>query len=212
MSGASVSSTIASAARPAPAARICSARSKVIAPPKPSLKPSSTNASACCSLPLKAWAMPPAPRAGAAASAALSAERRTCTTTGSPNRAPARAGRRRSAPGARGRGPATKWSRPISPTATSRGSSRVRCERVAQRGQVGVAGAIDAHRMDAERVGEPDAGAPARARHRNCRGRPRARRSARRRPRARARRRRRGRRRTRRRRGGSGCRSSRHGR
>ena len=60
MSGASVSMTIAASGTSAATRRMRSARSKVSAPPKPSLKPSSTKTSACCGLPLKAWAMPPA--------------------------------------------------------------------------------------------------------------------------------------------------------
>ena len=51
-----------------PARESGGARSKVIAPPKPSRQPRSTNACACCALPLNACAMPPAhvdaPQAG----------------------------------------------------------------------------------------------------------------------------------------------------
>ena len=88
----------------------------------------------------------------------------TCSSTGSVELARrAAAAPRRSAPGARGRGPATKWSRPISPTATSRGSSRWRASASRRRRQVGVAGRVGAHRMDAERIGQAVRGAPARA-------------------------------------------------
>ena len=51
-------STMLSIASVAASRRICSARVKVIAPPKPSTKPRPVKAAACCSLPLNACAMP----------------------------------------------------------------------------------------------------------------------------------------------------------
>ena len=85
--GASVSITIASSGSVAASRRNCSARSKVTAPPKPSLSPSSMQAPACCPLPLKAWAMPCQGRPPAVCRkclSTLSTERRTWMRTGNP--------------------------------------------------------------------------------------------------------------------------------
>ena len=86
MSGASVSSTKASAGSSTARRRNCSARSYVTAPPKPSLKPMPTKACACCRLPLNAWAIPPCTGTSRRPLSNLSAERRTCRITGRSNR------------------------------------------------------------------------------------------------------------------------------
>ena len=81
-------------------------------------------------------------------------------------------------------------------------------QRLAQPVEVGVGHPVDAHRVDAERVGQAMPRAPARAPLRSCRPPPPAARSGARPRRARARPRHRGRRRIRRRPGGNGCRST----
>ena len=117
--------TIASSGTAAATRRIRSARSKVSAPPKPSLKPSSTKAAGLLLAAVEGVGDAAAHRPCAQLlEHAVDRPAHVQQHRQLELARQLRAGRRRSRPGARGRGPATKWSRPISPTATSRGSSR----------------------------------------------------------------------------------------
>ena len=150
MSGPSVSTTMQ---RPAPACAPgagCRARSKVMAPPKPSLKPSSTKACACCALPLKAWRCRRRPRSaqvleqGIGRAPHMQDHRQA-------GRSRSSAARRRSAPGARGRARARSDQVDLADRHQPAGRRAAR--------QFGVEPsdlrprAIDVERVDAERVG-----------------------------------------------------------
>src|SRR3569832_64742 len=82
ISGASVSSTMLSSGASTARRRICKARVKVIAPPKPSRNPRSMKVLACWWLPLNACAMPPGTVMRRRCLRMMSCERRTCSSTG----------------------------------------------------------------------------------------------------------------------------------
>ena len=153
MSGASVSSTSADSGSAAASRRICCARSKVTVPPKPSLKPSRTNSSRLLRAAVEGVgdAGHPGPaqvleqRVGGAAHVQ---DHRQCHA-GAP--APAAPRQERSCRAAV-RARAAKKSRPISPTATSRGSSRGLRQRLVQALQVVRLRRAGAQRMDAQRI------------------------------------------------------------
>ena len=84
MSGASVSSTMASAGSSAASRRICNAAQRSSRRQSRAQSQRSTNASACCRLPLKACAMPPTTRVRRSPARSWSLLRRTCRITGRP--------------------------------------------------------------------------------------------------------------------------------